>query len=92
MYIQFTSCVQGYVRSICALPLSDLKQVKPATKLVKLKVSSTSDEWLRESEVGLKVFLFKSSAKSKSPYSFKALLRVTQIPSKNSVSKKFGGR
>ena len=92
MYIQFTSCVQGYVRSICALPLSDLKQVKPVTKLVKLKVSSRSDEWLRESEVGLKVFLFKSSAKSKLPYSFKALLRVTQIPSKNSVSEKFGGR
>ena len=34
-------------------------------------------KWLNESEVGLKVFIFKSLAKSKLSYSFKGLLRVT---------------
>ena len=58
-------------------PLFDLKQVESVTKLVKLKVSLRSDKWLDESEVGLQVFIFKSPAKCKLSYSFKALLRVT---------------
>ena len=58
-------------------PLSDLKQVESVTKLVKLKRSFRSDKWLDESEVGVKVFIFKSPAKSKLSYSFEALLRVT---------------
>ena len=57
----------------------DLKQVESVTKLVKLKVPFWSDKWLDESEVGLKVFIFKSPAKSKLLYSFKALLRVIEI-------------
>ena len=64
------------------VPLFDLKQVESVTKLVKLKVSFSSDKWLDESEVGLKVFIFKSSAKSKLLYLFKSLLRVTEITSK----------
>ena len=74
------------------VPLFDLKQVESVTKFVKLKVSFRSDKWLDESEVGLKVFIFKSPAKSKLSYLFKALLRVTEISSKNSVLEKFGGR
>ena len=74
------------------VPLFDLKQVESETKLVKLKVSFRSDKRLDESEVSLKVFIFKSSAKSKLSYLFKALLRVTEISSKNSVCEKFGGR
>ena len=58
-------------------PLFDLKQVESVTKLIKLKVSFRSEKWLDESEVGLKVFIFKSPAKSNLSYSFKALLRVT---------------
>ena len=73
-------------------PIFDLEQVESVTKLVKLKVSFRSDKWLNESEVGLEVFIFKSPAGSKSSYSFKALLRVTEIFSKNSVFEKFGGR
>ena len=42
------------------MPLFDLKQVKSVTKSVKVKVSFRSDQWLDESEVGLKVFVFKS--------------------------------
>ena len=57
-------------------PLFDLKQVESVTKLVKLKVSFRSAKWLDKSEVGLKVSIFKSLAKSKLSYSFKALLRV----------------
>ena len=79
------------MRSI-RVPLFDLKQVESVTKLVKLKASSRSGKWLDESEVGLKVFIFKSPAKSKLSYLFKALLRVTEISSKNSVFEKFGGR
>ena len=60
-------------------PLFDLKQVESVTKLAKLKVSFRSDRWLDESEVGLKVLIVKSPAKSKLSYSFKALLRVTYI-------------
>ena len=74
------------------VPLFDLKQVESVTKLVKLKVSFRADKWLDESEVGLKVFIFKSPAKSELSYLFKALLRVTEISSKNSVFEKFGGR
>ena len=73
-------------------PIFDLEQVESVTKLVKLKVSFRSDKWLNESEVGLEVFIFKSPAGSKLSYSFKALLRVTEIFSKNSVFEKFGGR
>ena len=69
------------MRSVKVL-LFDLKQVGSVTKLVKLKVSFSSDKWLDESEVDLKVFIFKSSAKSKLLYLFKALLRVTEISSK----------
>ena len=71
------------------VPLFDLKQVESITKLVKLKLSFSSGKWLDESEVGLKVFIFKSPAKSKL---FKALLRVTEISSKYSVFEKFGGQ
>ena len=46
-------------------PLFSLKQVESVTKLVKLKVKFRSDKWLDESEVGLKVFIFISPAKSK---------------------------
>ena len=74
------------------VPLFDLKQVESITKLVKLKLSFSSGKWLDESEVGLKVFIFKSPAKSKLLYLFKALLRVTEISSKYSVFEKFGGR
>ena len=74
------------------VPLFDLKQIESVTKFVKLKVSFRSDKWLDESEVGLKVLIFKSPAKSKLSYLFKALLRVTEISSKNSVFEKFGGR
>ena len=63
-------------------PLLDLKQVESVTKLIKLKVSFRSDKWLHESEVGLKVFMFKSPVKNKLSYSFKALLRVTEITRK----------
>ena len=35
------------------VPLFDLKQAGSVTKLVKLKVSLSSDKWLDESEVGL---------------------------------------
>ena len=73
-------------------PLFDLKQVESVTKLVKLKVSFRSDKWLGKSEVGLKVFMLKCPAKSKLSYSFKALLSVPLISSKNSVFEKFGGR
>ena len=66
--------------------LFDLEQVESLTKLMKLKVSFRSEKWLDESEVGLKVFIFKSPAKSKLSYLFKALLRVTEIFSKNSFS------
>ena len=59
-------------------PLFDLKQVDSVTKLVRLKVSFKSDKWLDESEVGLKVFIFKSPAKSKLSYLLKMLLRVTE--------------
>ena len=58
-------------------PLFDLKQVESVPKLDKLKASFRSDKWLDESELSLKVFIFKFSAKSKLLYSFKALLRVT---------------
>ena len=64
------------------VPLFDLKQVESVTKLVKLKVSFRSGKWLDESEIGLKVFIFKSPAKSKLSYSFNALLRGTEISSK----------
>ena len=74
------------------VPLFDLKQVESVTKLVKLKVPFRSDKWLDESEVGLKVFIFKSPAKSKLSYLFKALLNVTEIFSKNSVFEKFGSK
>ena len=66
--------------------LFDMKQVESLTKLMKLRVSFRSDKWLDESEVGLKVFIFESPAKSKLSYLFKALLRVTEIFSKNSFS------
>ena len=59
------------------VPLFHLKQVESVAKLVKLKLLFKSDKWLDESEVGLKVFIFKSPAKSKLSYLFKALLRVT---------------
>ena len=72
--------------------LFDLKQVESVTKLVKLKMSFRSDKWLDEFEVGLKVFIFRPPAKSQLSYLFKALLRVTEISSKNSVFKNFGGR
>ena len=58
-------------------PLLDLKQVASVTKLVRRKVSFRSEKCLAESEIGLKVFIFKSPAKSKLSYSFKALLRLT---------------
>ena len=61
--------------------LFDVKQLESVIKLVKLKVSFRSDKWLDESKVGLKIFIFKSPAKSKS-YIFKALLRVTEMSSK----------
>ena len=57
-------------------PFFDLKQVESVTKLGKLKLSSRPDKWLDESEVGLKVFIFKYPVKSKLSYSLKALLRV----------------
>ena len=57
------------------VPLFDLKQVE-LTKLVKLKVSFRSEKWLDDSEEGLKLFTFKSPAKSKLSYLFKALLSV----------------
>ena len=57
--------------------LFDLKQVESVPKLIKLKASFRSDKWLDESELSLKLFIFKSPAKSKLSYSFKALLRVT---------------
>ena len=79
------------MRSI-RVSLFDLKQVESVTKVVYLKVSLRSEKWVDESEVGLKVFIFKSSAKSKLSYLYKALLRVTEISSKNSVFEKFGGR
>ena len=79
------------MRSI-RVSLFDLKQVESVTKVVYLKVSLRSEKWLDESEVGLKVFIFKSPAKSKLSYLYKALLRVTEISSKNSVFEKFGGR
>ena len=66
------------------VPLFDLKQVESLTKLVKVKVSFRSDKSLDEPEVGLQVFIFKSLAKSKLPYLFNTLLRVTEISSKNS--------
>ena len=66
--------------------LFDMKQVESLTKLMKLRVSFRSDKWLDESKVGLKVFIFESPAKSKLSYLFKALLRVTDIFSKNSFS------
>ena len=64
------------------VPSFDLKQVEFVTELVKLKVSFRSDKLLDESELGLKLFIFKSSAKSKLSYLFKALLRVVEISSK----------
>ena len=72
--------------------LFDLKQLEFVSKLVKLKVSFRSDKWLDEPEVGLKIFIFKSPAKSKLSYLFKAFLRVTEVSSKNTVFEKFGGR
>ena len=63
--------------------LFDLKQVESVSKLVKRKVSFRSDKWLDESKVGLKIFIFKSPPKCKLSYIFKALLRVTEISSKN---------
>ena len=72
--------------------LFDLKQVESVTKLVKLKVSSRSDKWLDESEVGLKIFIFKFPAKIKLLYLFKAFIRITEISSKRSVFEKFKGR
>ena len=66
------------------VPLFDLKQVESLTKLVKVKVSFRSDKSLDEPEVGLQVFIFKSLAKSKLSYLFNTLLRVPEIPSKNS--------
>ena len=74
------------------VPFFDLKQVQSVTKLVKLKVSFRSNKWLGESEVDLRVFIFESPAESKLSYLFKALLRVTEISSKNSAFEKFGGR
>ena len=47
------------------VPLLDLKHVESATKLVNRNVSFRPDKWLAESEVGLKVFILKSPAKSK---------------------------
>ena len=69
-----------------------LKQVESVIKLVKLKLLFRSDKCLDESEVGFKVFIFKSPAMSKLLYLFKALLRATEICSKNSVFGNFGGR
>ena len=60
------------------VPLFDLMQVEPVSNLDKLKVSFRSDKWLDEPEVGLKVFIFKSPAKSKLSYLFKALLSATE--------------
>ena len=71
--------------------LFDLKQVESVTKLVELKVSSRSDKWLDESEVGLKIFTFKFPAKIKLLYLFKAFIRITEISSKRSVFEKFKG-
>ena len=61
------------------VPLFDFKHLESVTKLAKLKVSLRSDKWLDKSEVGLKIFIFISPAKSKLSYLLKALLRVTQI-------------
>ena len=47
------------------VPLLDSNQVESATKLVNRNVSFRPDKWLAESEVGLKVFILKSPAKSK---------------------------
>ena len=58
------------------MSLFDLKQVESVTKL--LKVSFRSDKWLDESEVGLKVFIFKSPATSKL-YLFKAYLIYIKV-------------
>ena len=68
--IKFTSQFAECEARICnlismGLSLFDLKQVECVTKLVKLKVSFRLDKWLDESEVGLKVFISKSSSKSK---------------------------
>ena len=68
-------------------PVLDLKQVKSVTKLVKLKVSFRSDKWLDESEVGLKVFIFKSPTKSELSYLFKVLLRVTEFSQNTQFSR-----
>ena len=48
-----------------SVPLFDFKHVGSATKLIKLKVPFSSDKFLDEYGVGLKVFIFKSPAKSK---------------------------
>ena len=55
-------------------PLFSLKQVESVTKLVKLKVKFRSDKWLDDSEVGLKVFIFISPAKSKGEESYPLFL------------------
>ena len=60
------------------VPLFDLKQDESVTKLIKLKVSVRSGKWLDEPEVGLKVFIFKSPAKSKLSYLSQTLLSVTE--------------
>ena len=64
------------------VPLLDLKQVKSVTKLVKLKVSFTSDKLLDNSEVGLRVCIFKSPAKINLSYLFKTSLSATEVSSK----------
>ena len=54
------------------VPLFDLKQVESVIQLVKLKGSIRIDDCLHESEVGFKLFMFKSPAKIKFSYLFKA--------------------
>ena len=75
-----------------SVTLFDFKHVGSATKLIKLKVPFSSDKLLDESGVGLKVFIFKSPAKSKLSYIFKAFLSVTEVFSKNSDFEKFRGQ
>ena len=74
------------------VPLFDLKQVESVIQLVKLKGSIRIDDCLDESEVGFKLFMFKSPAKIKFSYLFKALLNVTEISSKKLSYEKFLGQ
>ena len=70
-----------------SVPLFDFKHVGSATKLIKLKVPFSSDKFLDESGVGLIVFIFKSPAKSKLWYIFKAFRASLKFSQKTQISK-----